>query len=166
MQLFDLMRRYCIVTNANIKRLLAAQGESHKIIFPGFLCKNIFNAFLNDRQSLKRRNRLRKECTVIVPVHQLYDAIQEIFENNQRGINAIYRCNVAVVEFHGSQDCAFEPNIVDDETFLLAFEHTVYTGNRLDQIVGLNRLVQIHSVHRRDIESGDPHIDNDCNFQV
>ena len=52
-------------------------------------------------------------------------------------------------------------DIVDDEAGRLVAEHPVDTGDGLHQPVALHRLVDIHRVHARRVEAGQPHVSHD-----
>src|SRR5487761_744884 len=48
--------------------------------------------------------------------------------------------------------------VVDDQPALLLPEYPVHPGNRLHQAMAAHRLVDIHRVQRRSVETGKPHV--------
>ena len=64
------------------------------------------------------------------------------------------------IVIHRLFQCGSNTNIIDNKSTFLVTENTIYTCNRLHQIVSCHRLIYIHSSKRRYIKSCQPHINN------
>ena len=56
-------------------------------------------------------------------------------------------------------------DIIYNKTAFFITEHTIYTSDSLHKIMSGHRLVNIHCCKRWHIKSGQPHINNNCNFK-
>ena len=68
------------------------------------------------------------------------------------------------VVIHGLLQRSSNAYIVNYKSTFLVTEYTVYTGDSLHQIIATHRLVHIHCCQRRNIEAGQPHINNNGNL--
>ena len=64
------------------------------------------------------------------------------------------------IVIHRLFQCSSNTYIVNNQSAFFITENTVYTCNRLHQIVSCHRFVYIHSGKRRHIKSCQPHINN------
>ena len=67
---------------------------------------------------------------------------------------------------NGLQHIVLDTDIVNHQSFVLAIKHAIDTRDGLDKGMLLQGLVNIHYGQRRNIKAGNPHIDNDSNFEV
>ena len=58
-----------------------------------------------------------------------------------------------------------DADVVDDESGGLVAEDPVDPGDRLHESVSAHRLVDVHCVHARGIETGQPHVPDDHQFE-
>ena len=58
-----------------------------------------------------------------------------------------------------------DADVVDDQAARLVAESTVDAGNRLHQTGALHGLIDIHGVHGRSVEAGQPHVADDDEFE-
>ena len=56
--------------------------------------------------------------------------------------------------------------VVNNQTFILALAYTIYTGNRLNKCMLLNRLINVNRIKFRHIKTSQPHIYNNGNLKV
>ena len=54
-----------------------------------------------------------------------------------------------------------QAQVIDDEPAGLVAEHAVHAGDGLHQAVPAHRLIDVHRVHARGIEAGEPHVADD-----
>ena len=61
---------------------------------------------------------------------------------------------------------ALDADIVHHQAFAFSFQLAVNTGYGLDKVMFLQRLIDIDSVQFRDVETGEPHIDHNSDFEI
>ncbi len=59
-----------------------------------------------------------------------------------------------------------DTDVVDNQPLLLAFKSTVHPRDRLNQVVSLDRLINVNGIEKRHIKAREPHVDDDGYFEV
>ena len=60
----------------------------------------------------------------------------------------------------------FDADVVDDESLLLVLKFPVHPRDRLDQVVPLDRLVDVDGIEERHVEACQPHVHHDGDFEI
>lgn len=105
----------------------------------------------------------REERPIVEAVEHVTDDL-DLLDEQRNGL-ALVDANLvlAAVGVDGQRlaQVLGQPEIVDDEPTFLASEDTIDPGDGLHQPVPAHRLVNIHGVHRGDVEASQPHVPDD-----
>ena len=59
-----------------------------------------------------------------------------------------------------------DADVIDDQTLLLVLKLPVHPGDRLDQVVTLDRLIDVDGVEKRYVKARQPHVHHDGDLEV
>ena len=150
---------------AQIKWLLHSLNGSHKACFKFFGKLYIFNGSVQTIELLLRR--AIEEISTIEIAEHLTENIQLIFDYGNWLFDTFkfFALKVGVL-FQSQVHILLDTDIIHNQSLVLAFIDTVDTGNGLNKCVLLNGLVNIDCVKARHVKAGEPHIDNDSDFEI
>ena len=90
-----------------------------------------------------------------------------VSEDGERDVQLVNRTFLwAAVFLDGLHHIILNSDIVDNKASILAIKHTVDTGNRLDERMLLQRLIDVHYSEGRNIKAGDPHVNNNGDPEI
>ena len=90
-----------------------------------------------------------------------------VSEDGERDVQLVNRTFLwAAVFLDGLHHIILDSDIVDNKASVLAIKHTVDTGNRLDERMLLQRLIDVHDSEGRNIKAGDPHVNNNGDPEI
>ena len=90
-----------------------------------------------------------------------------VSEDGERDIQLVNRTFLwAAIFLDSLHHIILDSDIVDNKASVLAIKHTVDTGNRLDERMLLQRLIDVHDSEGRNIKAGDPHVNNNGDPEV
>ena len=111
--------------------------------------------------------RTLKEVSAIEVMEHLIQNFQLVFNNRNGLLNTLkFLCLKVGVLLQGKVHILFNADVIDNQAFVLTLIYTVYTRDSLDKRVLLNRLVNVDGIQRRNVESGQPHINNNRNLKI